>query len=287
MDFSEGSSSEILGRLSTAYGVETQKQLAEKLGVSAANVSNWVQRNSVPGAAFVRCALDTGCNLGWLATGVVSNANNCNSLKKMDSLQETGKRLIDKMLSTGGKSVLNRIMEAYKFKTQKELSEYFGISTGTISTWVRRDFFPSEIVIACALDTGVSLQWLSTGDNPEDTNTNTNIDTSSISIPSKSLKSGILYDTSDMVFDRNFITSDLIKPAYIESKTVSWIIDLGSKDISNGLWLLEINSKFDVYRVLLLPGAKINVACNNNEFKCAIDEVNIIGKVCKTILFNE
>ncbi|MDH2899226.1 helix-turn-helix transcriptional regulator, partial [Rahnella variigena] len=69
MDFSEGSSSEILGRLSTAYGVETQKQLAEKLGVSAANVSNWVQRNSVPGSAFVRCALDTGCDLAWLATG--------------------------------------------------------------------------------------------------------------------------------------------------------------------------------------------------------------------------
>lgn len=45
----------------------------------------------------------------------------------------------------------------------KELGDLLGISSGTISTWVRRDFFPGDVVVTCALDTGVSLEWLATG----------------------------------------------------------------------------------------------------------------------------
>lgn len=69
MDFSEGSALEIVARLCTAYGVITQKALAGCLGIPAANVSNWIQRDSVPGSAFVKCALDTGSNLSWLVVG--------------------------------------------------------------------------------------------------------------------------------------------------------------------------------------------------------------------------
>lgn len=32
-----------------------------------------------------------------------------------------------------------------------------------MSTWVRRNYFPGDIVVTCALDTGVSLLWLATG----------------------------------------------------------------------------------------------------------------------------
>jgi lambda repressor-like predicted transcriptional regulator len=63
----------------------------------------------------------------------------------------------------GGKAVLGRMLQAYGFSMQKELGDRFGLSSGTISTWVRRNYFPGDVVVVCALDTGVSLRWLATG----------------------------------------------------------------------------------------------------------------------------
>lgn len=59
----------------------------------------------------------------------------------------------------GGKAVLTRMLQAYGFSMQKELGDLYGLSSGTISTWVRRDIL-GDVVVACALDTGVSLRWL-------------------------------------------------------------------------------------------------------------------------------
>lgn len=286
MEFSEGSSSEILGRLSSAYGVETQKQLAEKLGISAANVSNWVQRNSVPASAFVRCALDTGCDLAWLVTGGVANANPAPSSFAEKSAKETGKSLIKKMLSTGGRAVLKRVMDAYRFDTQKELSEYLGISTGTISTWVRREYFPGDIVIACALDTGVSLEWLSTGS--KSLKYVLASEKGHSIIPGKLLRAGIMEDISEWVADMKLSTPDLIEPVYVESKNISWIVDFGVKEVSNGRWLLDVDGKYDIYDIVLIPGKKIIATTNNNiEFKCGAEEIKIIGHVVRTIEFHE
>lgn len=284
MDFSEGSSSEILGRLSTAYGVETQKQLAEKLGVSAANVSNWVQRNSVPGSAFVRCALDTGCDLAWLATGKVANANPPSSSQVSRASIESGKSLICKMLSTGGRTVLKRVMDAYKFTTQKELSEHLGISTGTISTWVRREYFPGDVVIACAIETGISLEWLSMGIHS--LNNESLIQCDCLKIPSKVLSAGRLGHVGYWVCDPKIITPDLIEPAYVESNGIAWIIDFGMHEVCNGRWLIDINAKVDVYDVLLLPNRRIKVINKGIEFQCDINEVTIMGAVVRTIEFN-
>ena len=63
----------------------------------------------------------------------------------------------------GGKAVLQRMLDAYGFTMQKQLGDMHELSSGTISTWVRRDYFPGDVVVACALDTGVSLRWLATG----------------------------------------------------------------------------------------------------------------------------
>ncbi|MDZ7278196.1 helix-turn-helix domain containing protein [Pantoea eucrina] len=158
MDFSEGTVLEIVKRLCIAYGVTTQKFLADCFGVPAANVSKWVQRDSVPGSAFVKCALDTGNDLHWLAKGELANA----STVERNGLPE-GEALYNKIISNGGKPVLQRIMDAYGFTFQKQLCELLSISSGTVSTRGRRNYFPGDIVVTCALDTGVPLQWLAIG----------------------------------------------------------------------------------------------------------------------------
>ncbi|WP_234405960.1 helix-turn-helix transcriptional regulator [Pectobacterium brasiliense] len=48
-------------------------------------------------------------------------------------------------------------MDAYGFTLEKQLCDLLGISSGTVSKWVRRDYFPGDVVVICALDTGVSF----------------------------------------------------------------------------------------------------------------------------------
>ncbi|WP_312045232.1 helix-turn-helix domain-containing protein [Erwinia sp.] len=279
MDFTEGTALEIIERLSTAYGVTTQKALAECLGIPAANVSNWVKRDSVPGSAFVKCALDTGCDLSLLTTGKLAN-----SKFKEGFASARGKELYDNIMSNGGKPVLRRIMDAYGFSLQKQLCDLFDISSGTVSTWVRRGYFPGDVVVACALDTGASLEWLATGQCLSD---EIKKSTPSISkVTKKNLLAGKLRDAGYWDVDLNFLSQTIIKPIYIYGSITSWIIDASIIDISNGRWLLAVNGKYDVYDVSLLPGNVIKVSNKNADFSCKDNSITVGGKVMLTLELN-
>jgi transcriptional regulator with XRE-family HTH domain len=275
MDFTEGTALEIVERLCSAYGVTTQKALAESIGVPAANVSNWVQRDSVPGSAFVKCALDTGSDLHWLTTGKLANA----SLKER-TISVQGKTLYEEIMSNGGKPVLRRIMEAYGFTLQKQLCDLLDISSGTVSTWVRRGYFPGDLVVACALDTGVSLQWLATGKGLQHQDI---LISNNFYIPRKKLIAGVLEDSGSWNADLSFLPESIIEPLAVFSSTSSWVIDTGVNEISNGRWLLGMNEKYDVYDVSLLPGKKISVTSKSLNFVCGTDEVVVRGKVVLTM----
>lgn len=281
MEFSEGSSSEILERLSTAYGVETQKELAEKLGVSAANVSNWVQRKSVPGSALVRCALDTSCDLSWLATGRFSKAKPIPSSLQPRHEQKNlvGKDLIRQMLATGGKEVLQRILKAYGFSTQKELSEYFDISTGTISTWVRRDYFPGDLVIACALDTGHSLKWLSTGKLTESPFCQQQESPSVMKIEKIRLNCGKFIDEGFVLIDKNLLGFDEEGDnfIYIELANEKWFFKKQAEVLHNGIWLIDIDGLIDIYNVMRQPDGFLNLTGEYGSLVCNASKLKTVG----------
>lgn len=279
MDFTEGTALEIVERLCSAYGVTTQKALAESIGVPAANVSNWVQRDSVPGSAFVKCALDTGSDLYWLTTGKLANA----SLEKVGTLRH-GKALYDEILSSGGKPVLRRIMEAYGFTLQKQLCDLLGISSGTVSTWVRRDYFPGDVVVTCALDTGVSLEWLATGKGTSSGGAAQSGRSASYSVLKKyNIDSGVLEETGEWVCDKSLIHSLPISCAFVEKGSESWIIDFEQRSLGNGRWLIDIDGSHDVYEVIRVPGNKIKLNNKGIHFECMASDVQCIGLVKKTI----
>ncbi|MFS7220910.1 helix-turn-helix domain-containing protein [Rahnella inusitata] len=280
-------SQEILNRLMSAYGVVSQKALAEKLGIPANNISGWIQRGSVPGNPIIKCALDTETDLRWLVNGEFANANS-QKVEWPNRLRSgSGKNLINKMLSTGGRSVLRRVMDAYAFKTQKELSEYLGISTGTISTWVRREYFPGDVVIACALDTGVSLEWLATGGRAtitkvDDEGTSEN---SVIIIDVMLLVAGKLISEGKCVVDSSFLPREINKKNIylVRSGSQSWVVDSSINEISNGCWLLDIDGVLDIYTISRRPGGKLHVAATSSEFECTVEDVKAKGIVVSII----
>lgn len=163
----ESNAQDVIERLLSAHDVTTQRVLAESLNVPSNNVSAWSQRNSVPGSAIIKCVLDTGVDLQWLVNGKLANANH-----EREVALPSSEHLLNEIASNGGKAVLRRILDAYGFSLQKQLCELLGTSSGTVSIWVRRNYFPSDVVVACAFETGVDLQWLATGKGRRHTDTN-------------------------------------------------------------------------------------------------------------------
>lgn len=185
----------------------------------------------------------------------------------------------------GGKAVLTRMLQAYGFSMQKELGDLYGLSSGTISTWVRRDYFPGDVVVACALDTGVSLRWLATGKgNMQDApSAGSSASASVLQLKKLRLRGGAVEEEGMWVVDPSLLDGSLAEPAYIVKGNHSWIIDLGSTIPGNGRWLLNIDGDVDVYDVARIPGNRIKVTRQDSHFECGVEEVTALGQVFITL----
>jgi len=274
---------EVIERLLSAYGVTTQRALAEALNVPSNNVSAWSQRNSVPGSAIIKCVLDTGADLRWLTTGELANANFERAV-----VIPRGKDLLNEISTNGGKAVLRRVMDAYGFTLQKQLCELLGISSGTVSTWIRRNYFPGDIVITCSLDTGASIRWLALGIS--DSSEKNMIDCTSeyekrnIEIEKIDIRSGKLVEVGSFFIDMSIFSADYINPKLVIGESIMWIIDFNQNNPTNGKYLIDIEGVISVYDVSMLPGQSVRLASDLFEFDCKISEVNFLGKSIKTII---
>ncbi|MFJ5431033.1 phage repressor protein CI [Pectobacterium actinidiae] len=279
--------SDVLERILSSYGFTMQKELGEKLGISKSNVAGWLQRGQVPGNVIVQCALDTGADINWLVTGEFDNSH-----LQTDAETLKGKPLYDQILASGGKAVLRRMMDAYGFSTQKELGDLLGISTATISTWIRRNFFPGDVVIACALDTGVSLEWLATGKgkataNPESADSSPDMSNASVLIPKYRLDAGKLKECGYWSMDRTLLASDSVQPVYIDGLGSSWGVDTALTDIGNGRWVINIDDSYDVFDIVRLPGGKLKLSNQSINFECGISDIQAYGSVIFTLEKNK
>lgn len=266
----------VLERVLSAYGFTMQKELSEKLGIASNNISSWLKRGSVPASVLVQCAMDTGSDVTWLVTGEFAKSNPSQRAEESPSL--SGKALHEKILSSGGKPVLKRILDAYGFDTQKELADYLDIPTATISTWIRRDYFPGDVVVACAIDTGVSVEWLTNSSiKPLSNSGNPNI----LHIRSIKIVDGVLLSNGYFDIDRNLVTTAEKQDNlfFLVSNEKNMLLTNSRSEINNGLWLLKIGSVYDIYNVAVLPKSKIRLESNFGSFETLEAEVELVGKV--------
>ncbi|EFO4691447.1 phage repressor protein CI [Shigella dysenteriae] len=271
-----GATNGVLERLMSAYGVKMQKDLADLLGIAKHSVSGWVQRDAIPGNVIVRCCLETGADINWLVSGKFANSN-----YERVGCKLKGKELYDEIMTNGGKTVLRRILDAYGFSMQKELGDLLGISSGTISTWVRRDFFPGDVVVACALDTDVSLEWLATGKGQMRANRETV--SSGRTIKKSRLESGELRDAGTWRPDPSMIPAGAENLVFVEGINSSWLVDCSASNIANGRWLISIDGALDVFDVIRLPGGKARLSNRFAEFECNLSDISPLGIVIFTM----
>ena len=279
-----GNVREILERILSSYGVKSQVEYAEVTNIPVGTVQNWLKRGKLPGDYILQCSLETGADVNWLVYGESANA----SLVERRVSQLTGQQILEAMKASGGKAIMRRIMDAYGFTLQKQLGDHLNLPSGTMSAWIRRDHFPGDIVIVCALDTGVSLYWLATGNGSM--HEKHNGEEQSFNLPSGlkeiakySIHTGKFSEDGKFFCDESLLDLTITNPVLVDKNGSRWLVELDAKNITNGRWLVDVDGTCDVYELARLPGNKLSVRSNASQFECLVDEVVCLGKVFLTL----
>jgi len=273
---------QVIERILISYGVKNRQAYSEITKIPLSTISNWVARGNVPGDYLIQCALDTGANLKWLTEGTEL----ANVSFEPGKYPMKGKRLMEAMENSGGKEILQRIMQAYGFTLQKELGDHLGIPSGTMSAWVRREHFPGDVVIVCSLDTGASLYWLATGNGgiqDKKTEEVSLMPAGLKQLPKYSIHTGQIVESGLWFCDASMIDTNVINPVFVEKNGHGWLVDLDVKNIANGRWLIDVDGTCDVYDIARLPGNKLTVKNDSSQFECLVNEVICVGMVFLTL----
>ncbi|CTT39573.1 MULTISPECIES: phage repressor protein CI [Escherichia] len=198
---------------------------------------------------------------------------------------------------SGGRDAINRLIKAYNFSSRQQLCEHLKVSKSTMANRYLRDSFPAEWVIQCALETGISLLWLATGqgdmyaDNCDSNILKNDNDVtirplSKIVAPSikyTELRNGELQSYDEILLDSRLVEGDSSNYLFIQTTTESFIVDVSVKQISNGSWLVDIDGVKSIVKVARIPGNKLVVHQEETTFECAVDDVAVVGRVVKVI----
>ncbi|EBM2210693.1 phage repressor protein [Salmonella enterica] len=200
-------------------------------------------------------------------------------------------------LNTGGRETIKRLMTAYGFNTQIALVEHLEASKSTMANRMLRDSFPADWVIQCALETGISLLWLTTGQGemyPQTEEKNkfknesspTVCPLSKIVIPSvqqATIENGTLEELEDVFLDQSLIPGKAEYCLYVKANDGNYIVDTSAKQLSNGIWLIDIDGMKNIVKIARIPGNKIVVHQDDTSFECSVDDVEVVGRAVKVI----
>ena len=157
--------------------------------------------------------------------------------------------------NTGGREAIHRLMAAYDFKSRQQLCDHLGASKSTMANRYLRDSFPAEWVIQCALETGVSLLWLTTGQGDPGSNIDPKKNINSVNsskvkplselvspeIDKATLNGGLLIDAGKAIIDSSILPSDSSNLLLVTTSGDSYLIDRNQTPPVNGTWLVDID----------------------------------------------
>ena len=192
-------------------------------------------------------------------------------------------------LRRGGKAAIDRMVEAYGFKTKQALCDQLGISSSTLANRYLRDTFPADYVIQCALETGVSLHWLVSGEGNNDPHEHEHEHEHEVLL--KKIINNQLITIGYYKIDNNIIpepSADIF--ALMLTNEDIYIISTRLKKPQNGLWLVKIDNEFSIKKITKLPNGELKIDEQEYSFVSRADELNIEGGVisihAKTDLYN-
>lgn len=198
------------------------------------------------------------------------------------STQNITKRNIQKKLhsnimqNTGGQPVIERILKAYGFTTRQSLCNHLGISQSTMANRYARNTFPSDWTIICSIETGVSLQWLVSGEGVmfED-----EVERKALALKHYKITDGVLASLSDIYYDSSLLPDGLSSPSLVAYESSLYLIDEHEGEINDGWWVIEIDGLYSIREIFRFPGGRIRVENGKASFECQARDIKVFGKV--------
>ncbi|EGB2527727.1 Repressor protein CI [Salmonella enterica] len=284
----------VIERILMAYGFKSRQAFCNHLGISQSTMANRYARDTFPADWVVICSMETGASIEWLAFGSGVKERMSSSSLEQHAEKQTEDGLCDKVHSSptlfdneihmnfthGGKAVIERIVEAYGYKTRQALADHLGISKSTLATRYMRDTFPADWVIQCAIETGVSITWLAFGKGDKiEKNSSLNC----INIPKFTLNNAKLIESGSSIFDKNLLPENTIFPCLIENVNNFYICEKRFNNIIDGEWIVGIDGDISIRTITKLPNEKIQVKNKNIVFECSINEIEFLAKIVLSI----
>nr|WP_041474270.1 phage repressor protein CI [Erwinia sp. Ejp617] len=184
----------------------------------------------------------------------------------------------------GGKAAITRILQAYGLTTRQALCDHLGVSQSTMANRWMRDNFPHDWLIACHLDTGASLLWLTTGEGQAFSSAGTS---SALTLQCHEITNGA-YTSSDWVsYDARLIPHQSASLLLVKFEQSIYLVDELTGEINDGRWLIEIDGFKSIKNVYRLPGDRIRVENGPASFECHATEIAVHGKVIGKTEFTE
>ncbi|MEL5522943.1 phage repressor protein [Serratia marcescens] len=177
---------------------------------------------------------------------------------------------------------LDRVVAAYGFSMKMQLAEHLGIAASSLSARYKRDVFPADIVLQCALETGTSIEWLVTGQGVS----LRDVKPDTLNLIRKKLINGQLHDTDSVLFDKGiFLDPNNLptSPICLISGSTQHIVDEQYDEVHDGLWLVEIEGKVGIRTLTRIPVKKVRVSGHGAAFDCDIDDITVLGRIVLTV----
>lgn len=179
-------------------------------------------------------------------------------------------------LPEGGKDPIERIVQAYGFSSRQALCRHLDVSQSTMANRIMRGNFPADWVLICAMETGTSLEWLTYGRGDPNI---TNQDSPPTKIELKNITNG-KFSPSDWVgYDVHLLPSEVNAPLLIRFEKQTFLVDETEAEVTDGLWLIEIDGLVSVKELYRFPGGRIRVENGKASFECKAEEIKVLGKV--------
>ncbi|WP_421532905.1 phage repressor protein CI [Lelliottia amnigena] len=186
-------------------------------------------------------------------------------------------------IKTGAREAVERICEAYGFTSRLQLSNYLGMSASALSTRIMRDNFPADLVLLCALETGASIYWLTTGDgirfDP--------IASDTYRVPAYKIEGADLVRQASFIFDKAMLPNYKGEIQIITDGNASYFVDVANYPNTDGKFLIEYSGAKSIKEITLLPGNKLRIEWGKYPLDCDLTDVQILGKVVATYVVNE
>ncbi|MTC40027.1 phage repressor protein [Providencia alcalifaciens] len=181
--------------------------------------------------------------------------------------------------------VLDRIIEAYGFGSKLMLAQHFEMASSSLAGRYKRDNFPADLVVRCVAETGVSLEWLATGQGKKFDHEELDV----LRLKKYKIIDGEEFEAGIAMFDKVLFkqgTPFPSDPIMFQDGQNHFIVDRKFGEVYDGKWVVKIDDKISIRELTRMPMQRVRVSGAGMAFDCDLKDISIIGRVV-TIIENQ